>query len=192
MKVLSLEHSSLAYWADFALHGTAALALALHLVWVTPWWPLWMALPVAALGWWAWTLAEYGLHRWVLHGVPPFKGWHALHHARPRALVAGPTVLSATLLALVALPVWWWLPLWAAEAWLLGFMVGYLAYGLVHHATHHGQGRRGWLLQRRRWHALHHHGRVGRCYGVSTGFWDHCLGSAHTTPVDTRALPVGP
>ena len=34
-----------------------------------------------------------------------------------------------------------------------------------------------WLQQRRRWHALHHHGSGTRCYGVSTAFWDRRFGS---------------
>jgi hypothetical protein len=54
---------------------------------------------LALLGLVAWTLLEYALHRFVLHGLQPFRTWHAEHHRRPRALIGTPTILSATLIA---------------------------------------------------------------------------------------------
>ena len=36
-------------------------------------------------GVWAWTLAEYITHRFVLHAIAPLR--HGLHHARPRDAV---------------------------------------------------------------------------------------------------------
>lgn len=179
MGLVSLEHSKTVYWADFALHGAAVAILAGALAWDNgaahrvP-----AALAVACAGWAAWTLVEYVLHRFVLHGLAPFKHWHALHHDRPAALIAGPTLLSASLLLLlVFLPAWLWLPHWAAEALVLGVVSGYLAYGLVHHATHHWRMPAGWLQRRKRWHALHHHRQGAHCYGVTTGFWDRRFGS---------------
>jgi cyclopropane-fatty-acyl-phospholipid synthase len=186
MKLMSLEHGRLAYWGDFVVHGAALGWLTWHLCLYTAAWTLVLAVPLVVLGGAAWTLTEYLLHRCVLHGMPPFKRWHALHHARPQALIAGPTVLSSALLLLVAWPLWWALPLWAAQAWMAGFLAGYLLYGLLHHTLHQAlhaawptdRGLRGWLHRRRRWHALHHHGQGARCYGVTTGFWDRRLGSS--------------
>ena len=49
---------------------------------------------LALLGLVAWTLLEYVLHRFVLHGMQPFQAWHAEHHRRPQALIGTPTVAA--------------------------------------------------------------------------------------------------
>ena len=180
MGLFSLEHSKAAYWADFVLHGLAAVCLA-ALLWLgTPPGVAWATLALLPLGLALWTLAEYLLHRFVLHGLRPFSGWHARHHQRPLALICGPTVLSASLLtSLVFLPLWLWRPLHQALALTLGVLLGYLAYGLVHHATHHARSATGLMRRRKRWHALHHHAPAGAgaCFGVTTRLWDHAFGS---------------
>ena len=184
MGLLSLEHSPTAYWADFAWHGAVALALAAAVGAGLPAAPghagLAAALALALGGLLLWTLIEYLLHRFVLHQLPPFRGWHALHHARPRALICGPTVLSSLLIAaLVAAPAWALLGAAHAQALTLGLVLGYLAYGVVHHSMHHGGGGR-WMQARRRWHALHHHAPAAAGYGVSTGLWDHVFATVPT------------
>jgi len=168
-----LEHSRFVYRLDFAAYGAAVVGLA-----------IWLALSAApgsraalggcvVVGWLAWTLVEYLLHRFVLHGLPPFSRWHGEHHRRPLALIATPTVWSAGwLLGGVYLPLLWVSDRWYAAALTLGVLAGYLAYGVVHHAIHLGTGRSAWLQRRRRWHQLHHHSRAGGCYGVSGGWWD--------------------
>ena len=73
MNLFTLEHSKLAYQADMALYAVAVAAVATGLLQVGPWaqWPLLVACTVA--GMFAWTAMEYGAHRFVLHGLPPFK-----------------------------------------------------------------------------------------------------------------------
>ena len=131
-----------------------------------------------------WTLLEYALHRFVLHGLRPFSDWHAEHHHRPAALICAPTILSASLIAaLVFLPAWALGGLWPACAITLGVLGGYLAYAITHHATHHWRASNRWTRQRKRWHALHHdrHRGPGH-YGVTTSFWDHLLGQGVNHP----------
>lgn len=182
MGLFSLEHTATAYWADFALHGSAAALLAAALVAGTPpdmaWQTAWL-LPLGGLGW---TLIEYLLHHFVLHGLPPFSRWHALHHARPRALICGPTVLSSALITgLVFAPAWALLGLRPAAALTLGVLLGYLAYGLMHHATHHWRADARWLKRQKHWHGLHHHAQVTGYFGVTTRLWDHVFVSAPTS-----------
>ena len=190
MPLMTLEHSPAAYRADFALYGAACLTLAGLILWRHP--PnsgVALALWVLAGGA-GWTLAEYLLHRFVLHGMRPFKDWHLEHHSRPTALIGSPTLLSATLFAsLVGAPAWWLLGAWPAAALSLGMLSGYLVYGLVHHATHHAAASGGskpssqseWLMRRRRWHALHHAKRAAGApashFGVSIGLWDALFGT---------------
>ena len=98
MGLFSLEHSKAAYRADFAIYLSAVVALALFLAVEAPperWWAT-VALTVAGLI--SWSAIEYALHRFVLHGLQPFRGWHEAHHDRPSALICAPTVLSAGLI----------------------------------------------------------------------------------------------
>jgi sterol desaturase/sphingolipid hydroxylase (fatty acid hydroxylase superfamily) len=179
MGLFALEHSRRAYHADFALYGSAVLALAVFVVAVAPreLWATTAALTLAGLV--GWSAIEYALHRFVLHGLQPFRGWHEAHHDRPTALICAPTILSATLiLGLVLVPAWLASDLWRACALTLGVVAGYLAYAITHHATHHWRGRSAWLQRRKRWHALHHHDKASRrCYGVTSSIWDHVFAS---------------
>ena len=180
MALISLEHSRAAYSADFAMYGGAVALLSAFLVWDGPrvLWPEMAVLVLAGLL--GWTLIEYALHRFVLHGLQPFKGWHAEHHLRPTALICAPTVFSAVLIfTLVFLPALLLGSLWRACALTLGVLTGYLAYAVTHHATHHWRGENTWLKQRKLWHALHHHVKEKpACFGVTSRFWDRVFGTA--------------
>ncbi|OYU98451.1 MAG: hypothetical protein CFE45_16455 [Burkholderiales bacterium PBB5] len=187
MALIVIEHSTAAYRLDFALYLGAAVGMAGALLLASPADEAWALLGWAATGALLWTLLEYALHRFVLHGLPPFKHWHAEHHRRPAALIASPTVLSATLfVALATLPSWWLLGSWPACALNFGLICGYLVYSLAHHAMHHSmpwpERRSTWLDHRRRCHALHHAAPRGDRsasghYGVSSGLWDQLFGS---------------
>ncbi len=176
MNLFALEHSRGAYRADFVLYGAAIVVLTGALMLAQPL-AQWSVL--AAIGLAAWTLIEYAMHRFVLHGLQPFKGWHALHHERPTALIASPTILSAGLIfALVFLPALGLAGGWKAGALTLGVLIGYLGYAVTHHATHHWNIDNAWLKRRKRAHALHHHLAHPAYFGVTGTFWDHVFGSA--------------
>jgi len=181
MGLLTLEHSRAAYRADFALYGLAVVALSVMLLRYGP--PARVASlgALVVVGLAAWTLAEYTVHRFVLHGLEPFRRWHAEHHRRPRALVYTPTVISAAAIALyVTVPSWWLADRWAACALTLGVTAGCLGYSATHHAVHQALSRGAWLQRRRRWHALHHRAGLGLKpgrYGVTSGLWDHVFGT---------------
>jgi sterol desaturase/sphingolipid hydroxylase (fatty acid hydroxylase superfamily) len=179
MELFALEHSRKAYWADFAAYGVAVVVLAIGLPAFAPrgqWWGLAICSLIGLAGW---SLIEYGMHRFILHGMAPFDRWHALHHARPSALISAPTLLSATLIAgLVFLPALALAGAWRAGGLTLGVTIGYLLYAVTHHATHHWRAGSAWLTRRKRWHARHHHLATGAgCYGVSSSFWDRVFGT---------------
>jgi sterol desaturase/sphingolipid hydroxylase (fatty acid hydroxylase superfamily) len=179
MALLALEHSRAAYAADFVLYGVAVSVLSSLLVWRVPPGMLPLLAVLVLVGSLSWTLIEYLLHRFVLHGVQPFKSWHEEHHARPTALICAPTLLSALLFfTLVFLPAFELANLWVACALTLGVVSGYLAYATTHHAVHHWHGKSQWLRKRKQWHALHHAKGIqpGR-FGVSSGFWDRVWGT---------------
>jgi cyclopropane-fatty-acyl-phospholipid synthase len=189
MGLLTLEHSKGAYRADFALHGIAVVGLVGWLIGESPrdqWLELMCVTLIGLLGW---TVVEYALHRFLLHGVRPFRDWHAQHHQRPKALIYAPTVLIALCFAVgVALPAWVLFNEWVACALTLGLLTGYLAYSVTHHATHHWRGDGLWLKRRKRWHALHHHQSTPAFYGVTTQLWDHVFRTqGRSRTVDSNA-----
>ncbi|MEP7705147.1 sterol desaturase family protein [Paraglaciecola sp. 25GB23A] len=181
MSLFSMKHSKAAYRADFVLYGAAVLVLLAFLL-QTERYGQWLEFSVLlGLGLVSWTLIEYALHRFVMHGLQPFSRWHAEHHQRPTALICTPTIISMLLIAtLVFLPVLLLSDnLWQACALTLGVVVGYLFYSVMHHATHHWRAESAWLKQRKRWHAQHHCNIVQpACFGVTSGFWDHVFRSS--------------
>jgi sterol desaturase/sphingolipid hydroxylase (fatty acid hydroxylase superfamily) len=173
MSVFSLEHSQTAYRVDFALYGASIVALASYLVWASPRGGRLELLALTLVGLVSWTLIEYVLHRFFLHGIQPFRHWHATHHERPTALICAPTLLSATLIVLlVFVPTMLLGDWWLACALTLGVLIGYLSYSVTHHAIHHWPAKGRWLKRRKRAHALHHHLRQRGFYGVTSGIWD--------------------
>jgi cyclopropane-fatty-acyl-phospholipid synthase len=177
MQTVRIEHSKVAYCADFAFYFVVVALMLGALAGFAPH----QALPGVALavivGVLCWSLVEYLMHRLVFHGIEPFRRMHGEHHRRPQALIATPTALSAMFILLLV-----WLPatllggVWLGLGATLGMTTGYSTYGLVHHAMHHWRPRGAWMRQRKRVHALHHHA-AQQNYGVTTSLWDHLFGS---------------
>lgn len=178
-RLMDIEHSRSGYVADFLIYTGVVFLLGGMLVVAGSAATALQRVAEVAMGLVAWTLVEYGLHRFVLHGIKPFSRWHAEHHARPTALICTPTALSALLLVfLVWLPCWLLFGGWSSCALFLGVVTGYLGYALVHHAIHHWQLDWPWLQRRKRWHAMHHHDRRTGRYGVTSDGWDRVFGTA--------------
>ena len=183
MRLLSFEYSPAAYRADFISYGTAVAGLSAVLIAGAPRAQGLALTGFVGAGLIVWTLIEYVMHRFVMHGVDPIRRWHAQHHRHTTALIGAPTLLSATgLLLVVFLPAMASTDVWRASALTLGVMTGYLGYGITHHAIHQWDGDNAWLRRRKQWHQLHHYRRQHACYGVTTSFWDHVFRSAAPIP----------
>jgi sterol desaturase/sphingolipid hydroxylase (fatty acid hydroxylase superfamily) len=147
------------------------------------------------LGLFIWTFVEYNIHRFMFHFTPK-KPWqerivflfHGIHHAQPRLktrLVMPPPVsipMSVFFVGLYYLVFGQLLgqPQWVG-AIVCGFTVGYLAYDLIHYATHHFPMRWGYFKYLKRHHMLHHYRTPDQRFGVSSPFWDWVYG---TLPVE--------
>ncbi len=86
MRLFALEQDKATQGVDFALYGVASVALicgSLLAGWREP---AWQSLALTLGGLAAWTVLEYGLHRFVLHRLPPLRGWHAQHRHRLRGV----------------------------------------------------------------------------------------------------------
>lgn len=145
---------------------------------------VWLAFALGAFGW---TLAEYGLHRFVFHGASARRlgaGEHRRHHAEvdyfapwwQKALAAVAVAAGMLPLAVAlagAIP---------GAAFTLGFNATYLLYEVLHRRAHTRPPRGPYGRWRRRNHFAHHFMDPRRGQGVTTPLWDRVFG--------TR-LPVG-
>lgn len=142
----------------------------------------------AALGYFIWTLVEYFGHRFLFHSAfPGALGArihfliHGVHHDHPNdplrlvmpALLSGPIML----IAYAAVRLFFGMPL--GYPLLMGFIVGYLAYDMVHYYVHHGRPKTRAGRALRRLHMLHHFRDPARGFGVSAPWWDYVFKTAH-------------
>ena len=106
-----------------------------------------MNLTSLAAGLGAWSLLEYTLHRFVLHG--PLLQLHLPHHRHPTGQGFD------------------WKPSFVA-----GLLTGYVAYSYLHARLHHGAG----FGKLKEFHDLHHD-QPNRNFGVTQSFWDRVFGT---------------
>lgn len=141
-------------------------------------WLLLLACAMAGLA--LWTLLEYLLHRFVLHGIGPFRRWHEQHHAQPDAPMRTPLLFSGLLLlGLVAPPMLMIGDRWLATGLTLGLLAGHVAQEITHHALHsRPDALGGWLTRRARQHQIHHGQCPSSSYGTLTDLWDRAFGTA--------------
>ncbi|MTD46870.1 fatty acid hydroxylase [Conexibacter sp. W3-3-2] len=159
--------------------------------------PLGLVLWVA-IGYVAWTLTEYWLHRIVFH-FEPEKGigarlhWmiHGVHHDHPNdpmRLVMPPSAslpLGALFVGLYHLL----LPAGQANALCAGFFAGYLAYDMTHYLLHHRVPRSRLGRRLREHHMRHHFQDDTVAFGISAPWWDTVFGTA---PASRRAQASSP
>jgi len=96
-----MQLSLIGYYSDFVVYPLviAILAVAgIHTVGEDGA-LAWIAAVFACLG--LWTLAEYFMHRFVLHHIPHIKDMHDRHHVEEHASVGTPTWLSLGAHALI-------------------------------------------------------------------------------------------
>jgi sterol desaturase/sphingolipid hydroxylase (fatty acid hydroxylase superfamily) len=111
-----------------------------------------------------WTLAEYVVHRFGLHGLVTTQ--HGLHHANPDAAVLNIFWQIWACFALIYLI--------AGGTFLAGGLFAYSWYLFVHHYAHHAHEHSRLPLLK---HHRSHHKFATRNYGVSTTLWDHVFGT---------------
>ncbi len=142
----------------------------------------------AVLGYILWTLTEYLGHRYLFHAEFPGR-WgarlhfliHGVHHDHPNdpLRLVMPPLLSAPimLIALLIGRVLFGIPL--VYPALMGFMLGYLSYDMVHYYVHHAEPKTRLGRSLRRVHMLHHFRDPERGFGVSAPWWDKIFGTEH-------------
>lgn len=145
---------------------------------------------LAGLLWW--TLLEYLLHRFVLHGLPRSLGSrHMQHHDRPRErrLALAPLASSLGGATLHGVAFFGLFGPAAGAPLLAGVVVGYLAYEWVHWSSHYRPSRSRIARGLRRHHQLHHHAMPDRRFGVTSPLWDWVFATL-SSPREGRAAAV--
>jgi sterol desaturase/sphingolipid hydroxylase (fatty acid hydroxylase superfamily) len=132
-----------------------------------------------------WTLVEYTIHRFVFH-IEPKTEWgkrihfmvHGVHHDYPRdsTRLVMPLLVSVPLAALFYVAFQLMVTPFH-DALFSGFLTGYVAYDVIHYATHHWpmKGPVGRFLKE--YHMKHHYVDDHTAYGVSSPLWDVLLGT---------------
>jgi sterol desaturase/sphingolipid hydroxylase (fatty acid hydroxylase superfamily) len=135
-----------------------------------------------AAGVFVWTFAEYWIHRTLYHRAPWLSELHDRHHEAPSDYFGVPSFVSSGIVIVIA-----YAPFYAvwptfADGFVSGVLIGYAAYMIVHHATHHWAiAPSDWLYAARVRH-LGHHYHDDIHFGVVTGFWDRIFGTAGRRP----------
>jgi sterol desaturase/sphingolipid hydroxylase (fatty acid hydroxylase superfamily) len=149
-----------------------------------------------------WTLVEYLVHRYVLHGIfPDGSGWlrhqlhvlldasHLEHHQRPwdGMHINGhfdtlPVAAALTAFSLIA-------PLPTLPVFVAALLVCYVVEEWIHYAVHFHQFDNAYFRYIRR-HHLYHHGRRGReeAFGLTSGVWDRPFGTAPSLEAPAGSL----
>jgi len=119
------------------------------------------------LGLFVWTLYEYCLHRFILHGLPIGRDIHALHHKNQLDYIAQPPWLTlttyGTFFVIFGLK---------STALMIGFSTGYVIYAALHTIFHYSRLTPGSLLWKLDQRHVYHHRYGDVCYGISVNLWD--------------------
>lgn len=133
-----------------------------------------------------WTLFEYVFHRFVFHFEPrsAFQErisflFHGVHHQYPndKQRLVMPIALSL-LIAVVLFALFSAFFGQLVWAFFAGFVLGYLAYDMIHYSIHHFK-RPGpkWLADIWKSHLDHHFRDSSKGFGVSSPLWDRIIGT---------------
>ena len=147
-------------------------------------------LPVLLLmlvaGFFAWTLGEYLVHRFVFHfqarsrvGKYLVYLFHGIHHDDPndRTRLVMPPAGAILIIGLMYGLFSTFVPNPWIEPFFGFFIIGYLCYDYTHYAIHFWpmNGRIGAYLKRN--HLLHHFQEQNSRFGVSSPIWDFVFGT---------------
>jgi sterol desaturase/sphingolipid hydroxylase (fatty acid hydroxylase superfamily) len=135
------------------------------------------------LGALSWSLLEYCIHRWLGHHPALrsrnlFGTEHTAHHKKPAyqspLWLKG---LAALGFAAITGPVAWWVAGSAGVAWLVGLLVAYGAYEVLHSLEHLWEGIGPYSRWARAHHFHHHFHNPASNHGVTSPVWDVVFGT---------------
>lgn len=146
------------------------------------------------LGILAWTLLEYGLHRFVFHMRfqvtnarlrEIVNAAHSSHHAAPRD--PGKLLVHPSYGLVISAGVFWIFyivsgSLFSAAGLIAGLWAGFLYYETVHYRVHLTASASSLIAQQRGAHFYHHFTNNERCFGVTSPLWDYVFRTTSSAP----------
>jgi sterol desaturase/sphingolipid hydroxylase (fatty acid hydroxylase superfamily) len=141
-------------------------------------------------GWVAWTLIEYSMHRWSMHGNAKNKSRqkdsfnHHHHHTHPDNMIFNHLHRSISLVTLFLCV----FTLFAGPVWLCypaGLVFGFTLYMLVHWFLHQRMSIQAFPMLVKH-HIWHHCKYPNKCFGVTSMFWDRLFKSL---PLEYKSMP---
>ncbi|RYX96155.1 MAG: fatty acid hydroxylase family protein [Comamonadaceae bacterium] len=164
---MNYKISKAEYMMDFFVYPLLAIPLAV----AASHQPAASALALVATGALGWTLAEYAIHRWLLHGPWAVAREHQAHHEKPAAFIglSGWYTLLAFAVLFAALRL---VAGVKAHPLVLGFMLGYYVYISLHCCFHHLRIAPGGLLYATKVRHVRHHQGLDENFGVTSPLWD--------------------
>jgi len=142
-----------------------------------------------AFGLFAWTLAEYGLHRGLFHFDDPLPDnkWalylhfiiHGIHHMIPMDpdRLVFPPALGGIVFSILFPTV---TNIFYGNLGRLigvGFIIGYLSYDMTHIYIHHCTPFIGHLKEMKKYHNKHHYVDGDKGFGITSKIWDKVFGT---------------
>jgi sterol desaturase/sphingolipid hydroxylase (fatty acid hydroxylase superfamily) len=129
----------------------------------------------------AFSLIEYGFHRWLFHGPwTAIEEGHRKHHEAPQGYDALPFFVPSVAVLAITAGLAAFLPHPAALLMAGGLAAGYCFYGASHGFMHSSRLQ---LPLLRRWTRAHHihHRHPGQNFGVTSPLWDILLGTRYVS-----------
>ena len=135
---------------------------------------------LAALVWFIgfllFSLAEYAIHRWLLHNPKSFLfPLHDAHHKHPDMPASSFFLTGMVVLTLIWLFLRYALSFREAGFFISGFAAAYSYYGIFHHVEHSTRIHQipfRWMQKTWAAHSVHHRLQETN-FGVTSSFWDH-------------------
>jgi len=134
-----------------------------------------------------WTLMEYFIHRYILHGRFPdgpglvrhffhkrFDHLHWEHHERPwDGNHINGRIMDTLPFSIVFVVVAAFFPIWSAPVLVAGILQSYVVEEWVHHSVHFYHFDNPYFRYIKRHHLYHHSPKGGEVgYGLTNGLWD--------------------
>ncbi len=161
----------------------------------------------AVLGVLSFSLVEYCVHRFILHGRFPegrgvrhllhtsFDHLHVQHHARPWDSNHNGGTLKETLIPILGVFLGFVVttPFAAGPVFWAAVAASYVGEEWIHHAIHYCSFKHPAFLALRRHHTMHHAGPGTETnYGLSSPVWDVLLGTRFKATPVSRPDGLGP
>lgn len=136
-----------------------------------------------------WTFAEYMIHRFIFHGVEPFKHEHHLHHVDPTEYIGVSSWKTPAIFAGLGFVLPMVFGPSVGVGLFVGLLAGYYVYITVHDRFHHSGVRDlNSVLGSLYWNHAWHHRSIRANFGVSSPLWDLVFGTYVKPPILFRTV----